>query len=200
VTAYEAGERTLQEVAEPYRLMTADEFFDWSDGTDSRYELVNGVLYAQAATSRSHTILASRVITFLGVTSAATDCIVVSSGGGIRVSEDTVYIPDAAIVCDPEDNDRRYFVHPCLVVEVLSPSTETADRREKSTAYRGIESLLSYLVIYQDERRVERHWRDDANSPWQLMIYTGGAIPLPCIDEDLSLDELYRGLDFSTVT
>ncbi|PIV87973.1 MAG: Uma2 family endonuclease, partial [Hydrogenophilales bacterium CG17_big_fil_post_rev_8_21_14_2_50_63_12] len=44
---------------------------------------------------------------------------------------------------------------PCLLAEVLSPNTEATDRREKLTAYQRLPSLREYLLIAQDEMRVE---------------------------------------------
>jgi Uma2 family endonuclease len=185
----------VREVAEPYRLMTADEFFEWSDGTDTRYELVHGVLHAQAATTLQHGRVASRVIVALGNAANGTSCEVLSSGAGIRISDLTVYLPDAMLLCDPESSDSRYVRQPCLVVEVLSPSTESTDRREQLDAYCAIDGLLTYLVVHQDARRVERHWREDASAEWQFVTYTGGAIPLACIDAELSLDDIYGATD-----
>jgi Uma2 family endonuclease len=190
----------VREVAEPYHLMTADEFFEWSDGTDTRYELVHGILHAQAATSTEHGRIASRVITTLSNAARGTNCEVLSSGAGIRISDATVYLPDAVLVCDPSGADARYVYHPCLVVEVLSPSTELTDRREKLDAYCAIDELLTYLVIHQDHRRVERHWRDDSSAPWQFVTYTGGTIPLRCVDAELVLDDVYRGADVTGPT
>ncbi len=113
------------------------------------------------------------------------------------MSESTVYVPDVAIICDPTDSRPRYFQRPCVIIEVLSPSTEMVDRREKVLAYHQIDRLLAYLIVHQDAVRVERHWRDHAAADWQLMIYTGGSVPVPCVDASLNLDDLYRGVELA---
>jgi Uma2 family endonuclease len=82
------------------------------------------------------------------------------------------------------------------VIEVLSPSTEGTDRREKLFAYQGIASLRAYLIVHQDERRVERYWRA-ATGPWRQEDIAGdAAVPIPCLDFDLSLADIYEGVRF----
>ncbi|TME35647.1 MAG: hypothetical protein E6I75_11570 [Chloroflexi bacterium] len=64
------------------------------------------------------------------------------------------------------------------------------DRGEKLQAYTRIASLQAYLIVSQNERRVERHWRQ--GDDWQLELIIGeGVIPLPCIGGELSLDDIY---------
>jgi Uma2 family endonuclease len=78
---------------------------------------------------------------------------------------------------------------------VLSPSTASIDRREKVMAYRGIATLQAYLIVSRDERRVERHWRDEEGT-WQYADHTALAgavrVPLACPDVVLTLADIYR--------
>ena len=52
-----------------------------------------------------------------------------------------------------------------MLVEVLSPSTETHDRGFKSAQYRTIKGLQEYVLISQTEARVEV-FRRQADSTW----------------------------------
>jgi Uma2 family endonuclease len=80
------------------------------------------------------------------------------------------------------------------VVEVLSPSTQSIDLREKLMAYRRLESLRAYLIVYRDERRVIRHYRAE-NDAWFDAFHGGeGKVPFPCPDLELTLAEIYRGV------
>ena len=57
---------------------------------------------------------------------------------------------------------KKYFkTNPNLIVEVLSESTETTDRREKRINYQTIESLQEYVLISQDEIKVEIYRKDN---------------------------------------
>ena len=99
------------------------------------------------------------------------------------------------VVCEPPGESRGFETSPCLLVEVASPSTEPIDRREKMLAYRKIPTLRAYLIVAQDERRVERHWRD-ASGEWRQgeAVGEGGFVPIPCPETKLPLTELYEGL------
>jgi Uma2 family endonuclease len=184
----------VREVAEPYRMMTAEEFLEWSDGTDTRYELVDGFLYAQASTTISHAQMLVRIAAALVPAADRSGCNT-SSGAGVKISEQTVYIPDIIVACDASADGLRNVGRPTIIVEILSESTARADRTEKRVAYTAIESMLSYLIVYQDVRRIDRHWRDDPASEWRTMTHTGGSVPLPVLDIELLLDDIYRGVD-----
>lgn len=82
---------------------------------------------------------------------------------------------------------------PCLVVEVISPGTESIDRREKMLNYRKMPSLRAYLIVDQDRRWIERHWLDE-NGEWRHGGLDEGSIPIPCPETSLSLDEVYENL------
>lgn len=181
-------------VADLCRTMTAAEFLEWSDETDTRYELVDGFLYAQAATTVSHAQLLVRIAATLVTAADRAGCIA-SSGAGIEISAETVYIPDLVVACDTSADGIRTVGRPTITIEILSESTARADRSEKRAAYLAIDSLLAYLIVYQDVRRVDRYWRDEPGAEWRSMTYTGGTIPLPNLNIELSMDEMYRGVD-----
>ncbi|HEU4631801.1 MAG TPA: Uma2 family endonuclease, partial [Gemmatimonadaceae bacterium] len=122
-------------------------------------------------------------------------CRVYASEMKLRVGNDAVYYPDVMVTCEPHADNVVVVGAPCLVVEVLSPSTASIDRREKLAAYKGLPSLRAYLLVEQELQRVERHWRDD-DGAWQYADHTAlsGAVrvPLACPDVVLTLAEIYR--------
>jgi Uma2 family endonuclease len=80
-------------------------------------------------------------------------------------------------------------------VALSSDRTEAIDRREKLLVYRGIPSLLLYLIVAQDRREVTVHFRDAAGI-WQTRQAEGAdTIPIGCLGEhELSLDDMYQGV------
>ncbi|MBF0255956.1 MAG: Uma2 family endonuclease, partial [Gammaproteobacteria bacterium] len=90
------------------------------------------------------------------------------------------------------DRNTYFCTRPCLIVEVLSESTERIDRREKFLSYQRIPSLREYLLIAQDQRRLEIFRR---SQDWQREVHTQGSLHLECLEEDLSLDAVYMDLD-----
>ncbi|MBV9544069.1 MAG: Uma2 family endonuclease [Chloroflexi bacterium] len=97
------------------------------------------------------------------------------------------------MLCDPTDDDPLVKRRPCVVVEVSSEGTEAIDRREKLLVYRGISSLLTYLIVAQDRREVTVHFRDTAGV-WQTRQAIGAeTIAIGCLrDYGLSLDDIYQ--------
>lgn len=86
--------------------------------------------------------------------------------------------------CDPTDREVYYCARPCLVVEVLSESTERIDRGEKLQAHQSIAGLQEYLLVAQDRREVQVHRRARV---WAAEVVTDGAVRLDCLGYDMPL-------------
>ncbi|NEP91330.1 MAG: Uma2 family endonuclease [Okeania sp. SIO2C2] len=67
---------------------------------------------------------------------------------------DIFYYPDVMVTFDPQDTEKYYKSYPCLIVEVLSPSTQDLDRREKRLNYQSLGSLQEYVLVEQTEIKV----------------------------------------------
>ena len=84
------------------------------------------------------------------------------------------------------------MARPSLVVEVLSPSTATTDRREKRLGHQTLESLEEYVLIHQDRVAVDVYRRQDGR--WSVIEHSPGErIALRCVSADVAVEELYRG-------
>ena len=86
--------------------------------------------------------------------------------------------------------------NPVVIIEVLSRTTADYDRGGKWVAYQGIPSLQHYLLVSQDEPRVDVFTRDGTG--WHLEVFTGleARIALPAIDCALTLAEIYERVTF----
>ncbi len=175
------------------RPLSFEEFLAFESAADRRHEYVAGYVYALAGAGRQHNLISARIIGRLLGPSEACGCQVFGSEMLLRASNDVGdvgYYPDVQVVCDTTDQHQLYTERPCIIVEVLSDSTRRIDRGEKLEAYTRIASLQAYLVVWPDQRRVERHRRQD--DEWHLDLVVGdGVVPLPCIGVELSLDEIY---------
>lgn len=171
-----------------------EEYLRLEAASGERHEYVDGILYAQAGTSRQHNRIVVNLTRRIGDAAERANCELIVNDVKLRVTERLIYYPDIMVVCDPSDDDALIASKPCLVIEVLSPSTQDIDRREKLFAYRQLISLEHYLIIVQDEPRVEWWSRSDAGQ-WKLTeIHGDGAIQLRCPAMELSLAEIYRGV------
>lgn len=182
--------------------MTLDEFLCWEDGTDTRYELIDGFPVAMAPPARAHGILCARLA---GAIDAALrsrrPCMVQTEAGIARPDRtDSCYVADLAVTCRPYRRGEQLVQDPILIIEVLSPGTERHDRRTKVPAYREIESVQEILLIDSEAAYAEIFRR--AGSTWFSEIAKGGAgeLRLSSIELRLGMAELYEGIDLEADT
>jgi Uma2 family endonuclease len=173
------------------KRMTLAEFLEWDDGTDTRYELVDGQVVAMAPPTRGHGTLAARLTIAIG-TALRPPCEVITEAG-IAPPEraDTYYQADVVVTRTPQPSTVRGIADPILIVEVLSPSTADHDRGSKLAAYRRIDSVREILLVSSQERHVEL-WRRDAGG-WRVVDLIGEAeIRLETVDATVPLAALYE--------
>jgi Uma2 family endonuclease len=110
----------------------------------------------------------------------------------IRAAERATY-PDLHVVCETVERDAdddHAVVNPTVIIEVLSESTEDGDRGDKFGAYRRLRSLREYVLVSQEERRIDVYTRDGKR--WILDEYRSGErCKLASIDVELVVDEVY---------
>jgi Uma2 family endonuclease len=184
-------------LAEPaIRRMTLDEFLRWDDGTDTRYELIDGLPVAMAPPAEAHRILAVRLVSRIDAALASRrPCNAQIEPGVVRPDRaDSYFVPDIAVTCQPNESGRQAMVKPILIVEILSPSTERSDRRLKLPAYRDIESVREILLIDADSHHAELYRRE--NNHWGIELARGAEaiLFLSSIDLRISMSELYEGI------
>lgn len=77
------------------------------------------------------------------------------------------------VTCE-EANDTHAHSAPCLIAEVLSPTTTSIDRGEKRIAYMAMPSLRHLLLIDLEAGNIEHVWRNDQDDPWFFELGTPG--------------------------
>ena len=171
--------------------ISVEEYLRLEEEGSERNEYVAGEVYALSGASKRHNRIILNIAARLHEQTRGGPYEVYVAEVKLRAATDVIYYPDVMVACDPRDEHALMVDTPCLVVEVISPSTGTTDRREKLAAYKRIPSLQAYLIVDQDERRVERHWREKEEW-WVQEIAEQGAVPIPCPATELSLAEIYE--------
>jgi Uma2 family endonuclease len=184
-------------MAEPaIKRMTVDEFLCWEDGTDTRYELVDGFVVAMAPPAPRHGALFVRLAGAIDAAlRARPPCAAYGEAGIVRPDrDDTFYVADIAVACDALQPDDQLIRNPILIVEILSPSTANFDRNTKVPDYRHIPSvkeilLLDSATVFAEILRRERdHWITEiVQGPAATLVLN--SLPLT-----ISMAELYEGL------
>jgi Uma2 family endonuclease len=151
-------------------LISIAEYLDGEQRSDIRHEYLAGRVYAMVGAGEKHNLIAGNLFFHLRAAARGKECGVFISDMKVRVAQnDAFYYPDVMVTCDAQDTEPLHKHTPCLIVEVLSPATESIDRREKLTAYRMLPSLRYYLLASQNQRRVEIY-RRDGDGKWHFEI------------------------------
>lgn len=181
------------ERVETHKLLTVEEYLELEETATVKHEYVAGTIHAMVGATKRHNRIVGNIYSRLLEASRGGDCRVYSESVKLRVSDHVIYYPDVMVACGPEDDDPLVEHTPCLIIEVTLPSTESIDRREKMLNYRKMPSLRAYLVVDQSRRWIERHWLDEGGE-WRQGGLNEGAVPVPCPEMRLLLDEVYEGL------
>jgi Uma2 family endonuclease len=171
--------------------LTFEEYLEVEERSRDKHEFVHGKMFGLAGASDRHNRIAGRLYArLLEVETGA--CRTFVADMKVRTPDGTAYYPDVLVSCD-EDGDAYVKRHPCLVVEVLSDSTEAIDRGEKLLNYQKFGSLQGYVLLSQDLPRAEVYRR--AEDGWRYeVIEVGETLKLPCVGLELPVDALYEGL------
>jgi Uma2 family endonuclease len=175
------------------KLMTVAEFFEWDDGTDTRYELVYGQPMAMAPPLEAHGTIVANIIA--AVHRRLKPPCRVASEIGMRPPEwnDRFYQADVAVTRDPPVARARSMPNPVAVFEVLSPSTSERDLEIKLPDYQEMPSMQDIVIVSARQRRVE-HWRRDGERWVAQAIVGDGAIELAALGVMVPLAEIYANV------
>jgi Uma2 family endonuclease len=179
------------------RRMTLDEFLDWEDGTDTRYELVGGYPLAMAPPARAHGILCARLGGAIDrVLRDSRRCFAqIEAGIAQPERSDTYYIADLAVSCLPHSRGEQLAHEPILIIEILSRGTQRHDRQVKLPAYRQIDSVAEILLIDSESVYAELLRRDGDRWITELVQGPATQLRLSSVDLAVGMAELYDGID-----
>ena len=177
-------------------FMTLEEFFKLEEHSKIRHEYVDGAVFAMSGASVAHERIRHRLVMAFGNHLSGGPCQVFSSGMQLVIRRDAseiCYYPDVMVDCRRDAWGSHFVRDPTLVLEILSPSTQLTDRREKLQNYRLIDSAQEYVLAAQDEHKVTIYRRADG---WRPQVCAGVeaaaefrsiglALPLNAIYDDI---------------
>lgn len=180
--------------------MTPSEYLEWERQQVERHEYYGGEVFSQAGGTRRHSMIGMNTGAAVRNLIADRDCVVHGSDMRVHIEATGDYVyPDVSVVCPPFEGESDDVIsNPVLIAEVLSPSTADYDRGTKFGYYRQIPSLKDYLVISQDEPRVEHHYLEA--DVWSLRDVVGidEVLHLASLQCDLPCAEIYAKANFDS--
>jgi Uma2 family endonuclease len=186
-------------IASPQPDITPEEYLEMEANSPIKHEYIDGYIYAMAGALDTNVTIALNMATLLRNHVRGSGCRVYISDMKARIeSLNRFYYPDVMVTCDQRDQETPgYKKFPCLIVEVLSDSTEGFDRGDKFADYQLLESFQEYVLINTKRPRVECFRRNEQGL-WVLQSYVGveTAFRLQSINFEGTLTQLYEDVNF----
>jgi Uma2 family endonuclease len=182
--------------------LTPEEYIASERKATLKSEYLSGEIVAMSGASNEHNLITMNTANGLYNQVTGRGCRVYASDMRVGIGEGISYFyPDVTVVCDEsrfEDDAFDTLINPQVIVEVLSTSTESYDRGEKFAHYRQLESLQEYILISQNQVRVEHYLRQ--GKQWVLSEFSAleNMLPLVSIEAELSLNQIYRFVELET--
>lgn len=171
-------------------FVSVEEYLAREEVAETRHEYINGEVRMMSGGTANHSILSVNVSGQIQSGLSEASCTAFSSDMRIRNPLGNYFYPDVSVACDPIFTDNQTtLLNPVLVVEVLSPSTESYDRGVKFDEYATIPSLTEIVFVSQDLVRIERYTR--SGSGWLREVFFAGD-EFTAAGVALKVDDLYR--------
>jgi Uma2 family endonuclease len=182
--------------SQPTIYLTRDQYLAIERKAEQKSEYIDGEMVAMTGASRIHNLIAFNLTREISQQLRGRPCEGYGSDMRVRVSSTRLYTyPDVVVVCGEPQFEDEYvdtLLNPTVIIEVLSQSTELYDRGRKFGLYRSIESLAEYLLVAQEERRIEQYVKQ-VDGRWLLSDYRSpeDEIELPSVQCKLAMREIY---------
>jgi Uma2 family endonuclease len=163
-------------VSKSHAYFTPEDYLEIERISPIKHEYLQGQMVAMAGASKAHVIITGNLSALLVNHLRGIGCIPYASDMKVRLPALSLfYYPDLAVTCDDRDrrSDEDFILHPKLVIEVLSDSTEAFDRGDKFADYKSILEFEEYVLIHQKQILVEQFQRKSDNL-WMPQIYRAG--------------------------
>ncbi len=191
-------------------LFTVDEYLKLERAAKERHEYLDGRIHAMAGESDAHGDISVNLVLALGNQLRGKPCRIktkdtkLRSGPTPTLRESTAGLysyPDLIVVCGEKEFHDTYkdvIINPTMIVEVLSPSTESFDRGLKFQRYRKWNpTLRDYLLVSQDQPLIDHFYRN-AEGAWFFEPHEGldAVVVITSIDCKLKLADVYERVEF----
>jgi len=180
--------------------LTPEEYVAWEEKQLEKHEYIDGQVYAMGGGNVNHGRIAIRLTAMFDAHLEGSSCITGNSDIKVNIAGTKNYTyPNASVTCDERDkNTPNSFTYPCLIVEVLSDSTEAYDRGSKFRMYRNNPALIDYLLVSSTHIEMDLYHKNNAGE-WLIINYQeGDTIELKSINLRFMIEQVYRNLNLNT--
>jgi Uma2 family endonuclease len=180
------------------KKLTIAEYLEWESGQECKHEYYRGEVFAMSGPKVPHAKITMNLTIELGARLKGKGCDIFATDLRLHIPKNTLFTyPDISIVCsgvETLDNDDWNLLNPCVLFEVLSPSTRSYDRGTKFRLYRDIPSLKEYILVDSEKLKAEA-WFLNEQGQWELQVIEGAesVLCLRSLSLSIPLREVYAG-------
>lgn len=189
---------------EHFPQFTPPEYLEWEAQQELRHESVNGRISAMTSDSVERDAaermlrerIAANLSTMLQNHLQSSVCRVFGADVQVQILESNSFLyPDVSVSGDVQDRSANKFIsHPCLIVEILSPSTAANTRGDRFAFYRQVTSLQEYVLVGTDPIGLDVYQLNERGE-WEFNSYeSGDAIELKSVNFTFEIDRAYEDL------
>jgi Uma2 family endonuclease len=176
--------------------MSVADYLALEETSAVKHEFIGGEIHAMSGASLAHNKIAGNIYASLRAGLRGGPCQVFMADVKVRLDvarDEIFYYPDVVVSCHPTGTETHVLRFPTVVFEVLSPSTEAIDRREKNSNYRVAQTLEEYVVVAQDRREVTIFRRATG---WQGEVFTApeARVEFRSVKQAMTLAAIYEGV------
>ncbi len=182
------------------RYFTPEEYFAWEETQLERHELIDGRVYGMTGGTRNHSDIAGNFLSIIKPHLRGSGCKVYNPDCRVNILGTANYIyPDLSVTCDDRDRENAFYItYPCLIVEVLSASTEAYDRGKKFEKYRRNPHLVDYVLASSEEMAIDIYHKNEAGE-WMILSYReGDRVEFKSIGLNVPIAQIYEEIVFDT--
>jgi Uma2 family endonuclease len=180
-----------------HAYFTPEEYLDIERISLIKHEYMDGQMVAMAGATKAHVIITGNLSALILNHLRGTGCLSYATDMKVRLPASRIfYYPDLAVTCDETDkrSQEDFILHPKLLIEVLSDSTEAFDRGNKFADYKTIAEFEEYVLIHQNQVLVERFQRKSDNLWVPTIYHAGETIEFTSIGFSCPISALYENL------
>ena len=176
---------------------TVAEYLELEEQAEFKSEFVDGEIVSMAGATANHNKIALNFCRLFPVSIDGQDYDIFMSDMRLWMPDYSRYTyPDVMVVAGQPiftDEKQTAITNPCLIVEVLSNSTQEYDRASKFKLYRSISSFREYVLVYQNNYCVEQYIKQD-DGRWILTEYLeeDAVLKLESVSFEIGLRDLYK--------
>lgn len=178
--------------------MTREEFFDWAEAQDTRYEFDGFQPLALTGGSIDHSQIAQNISGALRARLRGSACRPLGPDAGVATVGNAVRYPDALVTCTKAPGTARVVPGVVVVFEVLRPTSGRTDRIDKVREYRAVASIRRYVILEYASIGLTVLERANAEDEWRATALTAGdLLQIPEIGIEIPVSEFYEDVDLT---